>query len=105
MQERVKLLQKTSTRDSIGGEVITWVEQDEVWADARPLPLLGREYFAAQQVEAEADMEFHLRYRDDLDATWRVEWRTKQFDIVAPPVDVNSKKQTTQLFCRSVARS
>lgn len=103
MTERVKLLEKSATRDAIGGEVITWVEQEEVWAEAEPIT--GREYFAAQQVEAAADIRFRLRYRDDVDSTWRVEWRGQRYDIAAPPADLDSLKRTTELTCRSVPNS
>src|SRR4051812_27479790 len=58
MRERVTLLSKSVTRDAIGGEVITWVEEDDVWADVEQLT--GREYFGAQQIESEAEIRFRI---------------------------------------------
>lgn len=101
MTERVKLLSKSVTRDALGGEVITWVEEAEVWSEA--MPLTGREFFAAQQAEEAADIRFRMRYRTDINATWRLEWRGLRYEIVAPPADLEARKRVTELTCRTVA--
>lgn len=47
----------------------TWVTVAMVWARVRPLT--GREYWEAQQVRGTANVRVELRFRDDLDPTWR----------------------------------
>jgi SPP1 family predicted phage head-tail adaptor len=100
MNQPVTFFSKSVTRDALGGEVITWVDEGDDWAEVAPLR--GREYFVAQQIDAEAEIRFRVRYRPDVDETWRLEWRSVQYDIVAPPVDVDARQRTTELMCRTV---
>lgn len=101
MRERVTLLSKSVTRDVIGGEVITWVEEASVWADVEQLT--GREYFSAQQVEAQAEIRFRIRYRTDITSAWRVEWREEQYEITAPPANVKMRNAELEIIGRNAA--
>lgn len=101
MRERVTLLSKSVTRDAIGGEVITWAEEDEVWADVEQLT--GREYFGAQQIESEAEIRFRIRYRTDVTSAWRIEWRDTEYEIVAPPANVKMRNAELEIIARDVA--
>lgn len=83
LDQRIKLLLKQVSRDALGGEIITWAEQAEIWAESAPLR--GHEYFAAQEVNPEYVTRFFIRYDDapTLTNAWRLEWRGQQYDIEA----------------------
>lgn len=98
LDQRVKLQQKSVTRNGIGEEVVTWVDVATVWAEA--WPLRGREFFAAQQTQYAADVRFRLRHRADVLPTWRVEWRGEPYDIVSV-VDVGAKREMLEILAVS----
>lgn len=98
MSQRITLLSKSVTRDAMGGEIITWVDEGDVWAEAEPLR--GREYFASKQFIAEDTTRFRVRYQDAITITseWRLRWREQDYDIVYV-VDVNAAQRTRELLC------
>ena len=79
LKQRIKLQAKSVTRDAMGGEVITWVDQAEIWASAEPLR--GREFFAAQQEQSETTIRFRMYYLAGVTNAWRVVWETRAYDI------------------------
>ncbi len=99
LRDRVTLQAKSVTRDAMGGEVITWTDQASVWANAKPLR--GREYFAAHQEQAEISIKFTIRYLSGVTSNWRVLWRGQQYDVVEP-IDVDARKVSWELLCRTV---
>lgn len=70
LDRRAKLQRRTKKRNELGEEVIGYSTYATVWA--AKLDLRGREYFAAQQVQAEAAVKITLRWRTDMQATDRV---------------------------------
>lgn len=98
LDQRVKLQQKSVTRNDIGEEVVTWVDVATVWAAA--WPLRGREFFAAQQTQYAADVRFRLRHRADVLPTWRIEWRGEPYDIVSV-VDAGAKREMLEILAVS----
>ena len=68
----VTIQQRTATRDSFGGEVVTWVDLATAWA--RVTPRSAREQFEndANVTIASTTAVFRIRYRGDLDVTMRV---------------------------------
>lgn len=95
--QRITIERKTVTRNAIGEEVDTWATFDTVWAEAHPTR--GREFFAAGQMQARADVMFRILYRSDLTEEDRVVWRSENYEIVAPPVDVAGAREVTELYC------
>lgn len=100
LRERVRLLEKSTTRDVMGGQVVTWVERAVVWCWAEPVR--GREYFAAEQFESEITMVFHVRYRADIQVTWRVLYRDEMYDVRSV-IDPHSNKRELELMSLLVA--
>lgn len=96
MRERLTLQAKSVTRNSIGEEVVTWVDQVTVWAE--PVTLTGREFFAAAQMQFSADAAFLIDYRSDVTPDWRVLWRGVAYDIrSALPSDATRRQ--LKLLC------
>jgi len=70
LDRRAKLQHRVKKRNEEREEVITYATFATVWAGK--LDLRGREFFAAQQVHAEATVKITLRWRTDLLPTDRI---------------------------------
>jgi SPP1 family predicted phage head-tail adaptor len=97
--QRVTIQRRNATADRLNEMVPAWQDVATVWARARPLR--GREFIAASQAGSELSVEFAIRYRDDVLATMRVQWRGKAFDIVGDPIDVDGQRWELLLMCAS----
>lgn len=79
LRERVTLQQKATVTDAIGGETVTWSDVVTLWALVEPLA--GLEKYEAEAVQSQLSLRVTIRYRDDVDATWRVRWRSRTLEI------------------------
>jgi SPP1 family predicted phage head-tail adaptor len=82
LDQRVKLLRREGGPSSTGSgvEVHEYVHAATVWA--RVQPARGSEGVAGPGRAAETASVFRVRFREDVDASWRIEWRGKQHDLV-----------------------
>jgi SPP1 family predicted phage head-tail adaptor len=60
--------------------VPTWVDVAEVWAQQRPNR--GAERFSAQEINGEAVMTFHIRYRTDVTVKDRIAFEGRLWNIL-----------------------
>ena len=81
LRDRVTIQTKSVARDSYGAEVVTWTTLATVWASVESLS--GREYMAAQQVNAERVQRVVIRDRDDVMPHMRVTHRGRTMNIDA----------------------
>ena len=79
MRHRVVIQQQTTTQDSLGQPANTWNDLDTVFAAVEPLS--GKEFFDAQQVNAETTTRFRLRYRSDVTHDMRISFRDRNYNI------------------------
>lgn len=70
LDRRIVIERPTNEQGAAGGVDPTWSTFAEVWAQKEPL--LGRKYFAAQQVNAQVDTIFRIRWIDGVDQTMRL---------------------------------
>ena len=68
-----------TTINAVGEPIPTWGTFATVWAEK--MPLRGRERFEAQQVNAEADDKWRIRYLAGVVAKMRISYDSKLFDI------------------------
>lgn len=87
-------------RDSEGIEHEEWVPYAEAFAKVEPL--VGREYLAAAQVQAENNLKVTLRYRDDMQPSDRAIIRGEPWDIVSIQ-NIRFKNRELLLYCKRVA--
>lgn len=92
----VTLLAPTITRDSHGGEIVTWVEMGQVWAKVSCQT--GKEFFSSQKKQNELVYEVKLRYRRDIKATWRITTNGRILEVLA--VLPSIEKDILILGCR-----
>lgn len=79
MDRRISIQTMTVSRDAHGGQLQTWTELAEIWAQV--IPLRGKELFEAAQFQAGAEVKFVIRYRDDFDEKARIVFENRQYDI------------------------
>ena len=100
LNKRITVQSYTPTGNAIGEPIKSWSTYATRWAAIEPL--LGREYWAAQQVVAENSVRFRLRY----DATtaaitpkMRVSYDGRLFDIQSV---VNVREQNIEIVLMTV---
>lgn len=83
LRQRVQLQSQTEEIDDYGGAVKVWVTEATVWGQV--MPLVGKEYFTAQQVASEITTKIRTRYQADLNPTtkWRIVHESNEYDIVS----------------------
>lgn len=105
LRNRVTIQRRHETRDAVGAVVVTYLDVRSVWASVEPLT--GREFFAAQQVQADAVTRIRLRYMPDAVPGMRVEFVTVHaspqsvdlFDVEAV-MHTNERRRETLLMCK-----
>lgn len=81
LNTKIALARATYTQDELGSPIATWVPYAEAFA--RFEPLLGREFFAAQQTVSESQAKVTMRWRDGIKASDRIMARGENWDIVS----------------------
>ena len=79
MDRRITLQVKTTTQNDYGEPIVTWTTYARIWAEKKDMK--GLEKFIAQQVRAEIDTRFVIRYRDDVSLTDRLTFESRDYDI------------------------
>lgn len=102
LDQRITLQAPSAAVDGLGQRAGAWTTVAEVWARAEPLR--GRDFFAAAQMQAAADVKFTLRYRPDVLATWRVLWDGRPYEIVGQPINVRGQKVVLEIMATQGVR-
>jgi SPP1 family predicted phage head-tail adaptor len=100
LAHRVTLQRQTTITNEFGETEIVWVSYAEPFA--RVDPLLGREYFAAAQVNAEQSIKFTMRYRSDIQPSDRLTYNGAEFDIQSA-IDVGGRHRETLIYAKANA--
>lgn len=82
LDRRITFQVAVEVRDSFGEPVQTWANlASHATVPARVEPLRGSERFAAQQVNADTDTKFTIRYRNDLTEKMRILYEARYYDV------------------------
>jgi SPP1 family predicted phage head-tail adaptor len=98
LDRRVELQHRTLTRNASGENVASYATYDTVWGGKRDLR--GREFFAAQQENAELQATWTIRWRDDVAVTDRMVADGETFDVVH--IAEIGRRKGLDLVCRAV---
>ena len=84
LRHRIDIKVPTTTRDSVGTEVVSWTTLRTVWAAI--WPLRGKEYLTAEQVQSAVTHRIRMRrlpedIRSQLDSKCRLEFGSRTFYI------------------------
>ena len=99
LDRRVTLRAKTTLNDDLGQPVDTWADVVTLWAEKTDLR--GREFFAAQAVNAEIETRFRLRWRAGVTAALRLVCDDRDYDIVS--VAELGRREGLELMCKARA--
>ena len=81
MRHRVTIEALSQTRDAIGGLVDAWAPVADVWGEVYPLS--GREFVAAQAVQAGVTTRITIRHRAGIVPAMRIRHGAALYNIVA----------------------
>lgn len=79
LRHQVQIQQPVTVIDSNGERTETWEHVAYVWAAVEPLS--AKEFMTAQQIQSKVSTRITIRYRDSIDATMRIVFRGKLFNI------------------------
>ena len=100
LNTKIGLERFDSFLDSEGVLHEEWVAYGEAFAKVEPL--VGREYLAAAEVQAEGLVKVTIRYRDDMQPSDRAVIRGEAWDIQSIQ-NIRFKNRELLLYCKRVA--
>jgi len=59
----------------------TWQKVDDVWAEI--ISQKGSEAFESARTNARQTIRVRIRYRDDLEVSWRIVWDGQNYNVIA----------------------
>jgi SPP1 family predicted phage head-tail adaptor len=97
LDQRVGLL--APLYNDAGDEIVSWTLIDTVWAsvDAN----LTLEQTEGQRTVANTDFVIQIRYRDDIDARFRLTHRNNTYEVLGQ-MNIISRRERLELICRLV---
>ncbi len=96
MRHKITIQQFTSTQDSAGQPVEAWTTFATTWASIEPL--IGKEYFASQQEQAETNIKIRFYHIPNVDPVMRVVYGTRTFEIKSV-INYKEQNRETLLMC------
>jgi SPP1 family predicted phage head-tail adaptor len=99
MDRRVTLQSRSVERNVHGEQVVTYTDLATV--SAQKMDPRGREFFAAQQTQAEVTTRWRIRYRSDLTVMHRLVYDGLAYDIVQ--VSEMGRRAGLELFTTAAA--
>ena len=100
LNTKITLQRFESVTNSFGETENVWTTYAEAFA--RVDPLIGREYFAAAQVNAEQSVKFTIRWRNDIEPADRLIHNGADFDIQSA-IDVGGRHRETLIYAKASA--
>ena len=97
---RITLLQEVKTEDGQGGYVTEYVSRGAVWGKITPLTAKTLDLY--EQLQPELLHLITIRYRRDVAVTDRIQYGSRVFEQIGPPVDIEEKHAYIRLECREV---
>lgn len=100
LRHRITLQKLTNSQDSFGQQIEdNWMDIITVWASIEPL--VGKQYFAAEQVQSEISHKIKIRYLPGITPDMRIKYSTRIFQIVSP-LNYKELNIELQLMCKEL---
>ena len=99
LRHQITLQRNHPEHSSLGEPLPNWVDY-AVNSAAEVAPLVGKEFYGAQQINTELTTRVRLRWRDGVKAGDRIAFKERLFLIATPPINVNEKNHELVLMCR-----
>jgi SPP1 family predicted phage head-tail adaptor len=97
LRHQITLQQPVHTRNSFNEDVTTYEDVATVWAAIEWGS--GRRYLEAKQLNAEVEGIVRIRYRSDIQATWRIEYSSRYFQIISI-ANLRERSEEMQINCK-----
>lgn len=98
LRHRITLQHNQPARNDLGEPQPAWV--DYAMVDAEVAPLVGKEFFSAQQINSELSIKVRIRWRPGVKAGDQIVFKNRTLLIASPPINVNEKNHELVLMCR-----
>jgi SPP1 family predicted phage head-tail adaptor len=99
LRNYVTIQSATESFDGNGELILTWATFASVWAEVTPL--VGREYFASKQVNAEVTGKVRIRYLAGVTSEMRIIDGTKTYQIEAV-MNIENRNEELVLLVKEV---
>jgi len=96
LRREIIIQQQVTTRDTHGQATQSWTTFATVQGAVEPLQ--GREFFAADQTNAETSVRIRIRYLSGITQAMRVSFNSKLYNIEAI-INPQEKDRELQLMC------
>ena len=89
LRHRIGIEKQVNSQNETTGEmVVSWLTLADVWGEFSPLSV--RELLVAQSQKSAVQARVRIRYRDDIDASMRIVFRGKHYNIAGVLADADS---------------
>lgn len=88
LNHRISLESLETSQDSAGDTVEDWIPQGDVWAEV--VPVSAKEFVSAAAMQSKVVARITIRYREDVQANWRIQFRNRYYNIEGVLPDVVS---------------
>lgn len=99
LNKKVIIQQTTESRGVAGGVDDTWSTYITIWASMEPIA--GREYFDAQQLNAEVTTLIRIRYNSGVTSKMRVLHGSRVYDILHV-INRHERDAEMHLMCKEL---
>lgn len=100
MNCRIILQEETKASDDQGGYEVTYLPRATVWAKVAALTAKTSDEY--EQEVPEIFYRVTIRYRRDVAVTDRLQYGSRIFELLGPPIDIKEKHAYLRLECREV---
>ena len=97
LTKKITIQKVTETKTGSGATTESWSDYIKTFASVEPLN--GREFFAAQAVQAEESVKFRIRYQSGINTKMRIFYNDRIFDIQSV---INTAERNDELILMSV---
>ncbi|MDT8900271.1 phage head closure protein [Anaeroselena agilis] len=97
---RITLQRETKAPDGQGGYATVYVLRAKLWAKVVAVTAKTTDQY--EQMTPELLHRITIRYRRDVAVTDRIQYGSRVFEQIGPPVDVEEKHAYLRLECREV---
>lgn len=97
---RIILLQENKVSDEQGGYDSTYEARASVWAKVTAITAKTIDQY--EQLTPEVLHRIIIRYRSDVAVTDRIQYGSRIFEQIGPPINEEEKKAFLRLECREV---
>ena len=101
LNTQITLQYPTRVKDGMGGENLTWVDADTVWAKISTLQ--SDEALLAMQETGTVIHNVVIYYRRDVKSYWRIKYGNDYWDIIGPPIDIKKEHKWLGIKCKETA--